>query len=166
TQAGQDHTMEYRMTAADGRDVWVLDVVSVTVVDGKPARFHGFFIDITERKRAEEGRRQLEQKLLEAQKLESLGVLAGGVAHEFNNLLTAIRGFAGLAAADLPADAPAQNYLSQIDGSAGRAAELCRQMLAYAGRGRFVVAPVDLSALLRDTGRLLHMAVSQHATLN
>ena len=92
-------------------------------------------------------RRQLEAQMQEAQKLESLGVLAGGIAHDFNNLLTAILGHANLALLQMAPDSPGCDNLREIENASRRAAELCRQMLAYAGRGRLVVEPVDLSRL-------------------
>jgi len=122
--------------------------------------------DITEHKRAEERRLALERKLLEAQKLESLGVLAGGIAHDFNNLLTIITGNAALALLDLPPDSPARESIMQIDNAAHRSAELTHQMLAYAGKGRFVVQPIDLSAFVSEMLPLLDAAISKTVTLH
>src|SRR5207249_3177024 len=97
--------------------------------------------------------------------LESLGVLAGGIAHDFNNLLTGILGFASLARMDLPGGSPLHTYLEQIERSSQRAADLCKQMLAYAGKGRFHVQRLDLSALLEETIPLLKMSISKKAML-
>ncbi len=110
-------------------------------------------------------RRALERKLQEAQKLESLGVLAGGIAHDFNNLLTGVLGNASLARMDLPLDSPVQSMLEQIELAAQRAADLCSQMLAYSGKGRFVVKRLDLNALIEDTTRLLQASISKRAVL-
>jgi len=110
--------------------------------------------DLTERK-------ALEHKLLETQKLESLGVLAGGIAHDFNNLLAIIIGNAGLARSDLPADSPARESVIQIEAAAHRAADLTRQMLAYAGKGRFVMQSLDLTDLVHDTMVLLEASVGK-----
>jgi PAS domain S-box-containing protein len=107
----------------------------------------------------------LERKMQESQKLESLGVLAGGIAHDFNNLLTGVLGNASLARMDLPPDAPVQPYLEQIEIAATRAADLCKQMLAYSGKGRFVVNRLDLNALIEDTTRLLQVSISKRAVL-
>ena len=93
--------------------------------------------------RAEEEHRALERQLLHVQKLESLGVLAGGIAHDFNNLLVSVLGNAGLALAELSPASPVRSRLTDIELAAQRAAELTRQMLAYAGRGRFVVQRVE-----------------------
>jgi signal transduction histidine kinase len=106
-----------------------------------------------------EQRRRLEQRMQQAQKLESLGVLAGGVAHDFNNLLTGILGQAGLARAAGPTDGPLAEQLAQIELTARRAAELTRQLLAYSGRGQFHVRPLALPDLVRDTVPLVRASI-------
>jgi len=115
--------------------------------------------DITERK-------QLEAQMQHAQKLESLGVLAGGIAHDFNNLLVGILGNASLALMDVPADSELHELLSDVETAALRAADLTKQMLAYSGRGRFVVRPLDLSAMVTEMAQLLHTVISKRATLH
>ena len=120
--------------------------------EGRIRRVVCSFSDITERKSAEDERKALERKLQESQRLESLGVLAGGVAHDFNNLLTGIIGYASLARQE--ANATGRDFLDRVLQSAQRAAELCAQMLAYSGRGRFVVTPLDLSRAVRDLSAL------------
>lgn len=128
--------------------------------------------DVTDRVVAEEAgrraaaeRRALDRKLQETQKLESLGILAGGIAHDFNNLLGAVLGNASLARMDLSPDSPVQTCLEQIELAALRAAELCKQMLAYSGKGHFVVQQLDLNALIEDTTRLLQVSISKRAVL-
>jgi two-component system, cell cycle sensor histidine kinase and response regulator CckA len=107
--------------------------------------------DITEQKRAAE-------QLRHTQKLESLGVLAGGIAHDFNNLLTGILGNASLALEDLP-NSPARQSIEAVVAASERAAQLAQQMLAYSGKGRFIVERVDLSAVVRSTLRMIRAAV-------
>jgi CheY-like chemotaxis protein len=92
-------------------------------------------------------------------------VLAGGIAHDFNNLLTGVLGNASLARMDLPEDSPVQPYLQQIEAAAARAADLCKQMLAYSGKGRFVVNRLDINALIEDTTRLLQVSISKRAVM-
>ena len=121
--------------------------------------------DITDRKLAEEERRKLEQQMLHAQKLESLGVLAGGVAHDFNNLLTAVLINANLAAMALPDDSPVQRMLGEIQQTTERAADLTRQMLAYSGRGKFVVGLFSLDELVKDMQQFLLSVISKKASL-
>jgi two-component system, cell cycle sensor histidine kinase and response regulator CckA len=107
--------------------------------------------DIGEQKRAAE-------QLRHTQKLESLGVLAGGIAHDFNNLLTGILGNASLAMEDLP-PSPARDSIEAVVAASERAAQLAQQMLAYSGKGRFIVERVDLSAVVRSTLRMIRAAV-------
>ena len=126
----------------------------------------GACIDITERKQAEEERLVLERQLQQSQKLESLGVLAGGIAHDFNNILTGVLGNAELALAELSPSAPGRENLLEIIQASHRAAALCRQMLAYSGRGQFVSELIDLNALVEDMLGLLKSAISKKALLN
>jgi PAS domain S-box-containing protein len=121
--------------------------------------------DISERKRIEAERRQFEQQMVQAQKLESLEVLAGGVAHDFNNLIAAIMGHAELTKRRLPPDSPAAPNLQQIEQAAERAADLARQMLAYSGKGRFVVETIDLNRLLEESLHMLKVSVSRNIDL-
>ncbi len=109
--------------------------------------------------------RNLEQQMLHSQKLESLGVLAGGIAHDFNNLLTGILGNADLAKAEMSSLAPARTSLEGIEVAARRAADLCRQLLAYSGRGRFVIQPIDLQELVEEMGHLLSVSISKKVVL-
>jgi signal transduction histidine kinase len=111
-------------------------------------------------------RHRSEEQLRNAQKLESLGVLAGGIAHDFNNLLVGVLGNAGMALLELPEDSPARQPIRDIEVSAQRAAELTRQMLAYSGRGRVHVEPVDLSQVVEEMSQLLRRVISRQAQLS
>jgi two-component system CheB/CheR fusion protein len=108
--------------------------------------------DITDRKR-------FERHLQHTQKLESLGLLAGGIAHDFNNLLTGILGNASLGLTELPDSAPMRRYFREIVSASERAADLTRQLLAYAGKGRFVLERIDLSQLVREIEPLIHTSI-------
>jgi PAS domain S-box-containing protein len=119
----------------------------------------GMLTDITERRQAEEDRRQLDAQMQQMQKLESLGLLAGGVAHDFNNLLTAVLGNSELALRELPAAAPARAPLGEIRTIARRAADLCRQLLAYSGRGGFSTEPMALPHMVEEISRILEVSV-------
>jgi signal transduction histidine kinase len=121
------------------------------------------------RKQVEAQREQLQAsqaQLLQVQKLESLGVLAGGIAHDFNNLLTAILGGASTASFVLPPDSPAQPHLHDTILAVRRAADLTRQLLAYSGKGRFDVRPVDLSTVVREIARLLETSVPRNVQIH
>ncbi|HTL53951.1 MAG TPA: response regulator, partial [Planctomycetota bacterium] len=121
--------------------------------------------DVTERKRAEEERHVLERQVQHSQKLESLGILAGGIAHDFNNLLTGILGHASLAQLDLSPDASTRAAILQIEIAARRAADLTNQLLAYSGKGKFVVQPVQLSQLVREMAQLLEISIPKKIRL-
>jgi nitrogen-specific signal transduction histidine kinase len=113
---------------------------------------------VTERARAEEQLRQ-------TAKLESLGVLAGGVAHDFNNLLVGILGNASLAADAVAPDHPVRELLQDVVSASEQAAQLTRQLLAYAGKGRFFVEPVNLSELVKEISNLVRASISRSVAL-
>lgn len=125
----------------------------------------GISEDITERKLAEEQQKSLERKLQETQKLESLGVLAGGIAHDFNNLLVSVLGNVGLVLVDLEPESPVREPIEQIKVAAQRAADLTRQMLAYSGKGRFVMQRVNLNTVITEMTQLLQVSISKNAQL-
>lgn len=114
--------------------------------------------DITEQKKIAEHLRQ-------TQKLESLGVLAGGIAHDFNNLLVGIIGNASLALTQLGQNSPPRHSIQEVLAAGERAAALIQQMLAYSGRGRFVVARIDLSKFIQETLSLIQAAVPRTVAL-
>ncbi len=155
-----------RIVRPDGTTRWIVARGAVLRdPEGRAIRRLGTLMDVTAQHLAEEEKSRIERKLQETQKLESLGVLAGGIAHDFNNLLTGILGNASLARLDLPPNSPAQPSLEQIELVAQRAADLCKQMLAYSGKGRFIVQRIDLSSLVRDTADLLRLSISKSAVL-
>jgi two-component system cell cycle sensor histidine kinase/response regulator CckA len=121
--------------------------------------------DVTEQKQAQREQLEFQRGLLELQKLESLGLLAGGVAHDFNNLLVGILGNASLALAELPPGSSLRSTIAQIELAAQRCAELTRQMLAYSGRGKFVVQPIELATLVEEMAGLIESALSKNARL-
>ncbi|MGA3098825.1 MAG: PAS domain S-box protein, partial [Bryobacteraceae bacterium] len=126
--------------------------------DGKSRGSVAVMSNVTELKRAE-------TRLREAQKLESLGLLAGGVAHDFNNLLVGVIGNASLAREVLPPDNPAAELLEGVIQAGDQAAHLTRQMLAYSGKGRFLVEPLNLSALIPEMTGLVRPSISKKIAL-
>ena len=157
---------EVEQPCKDGSIVWTEVIITPLFDDaGHFLLMLGITRDISERRRREEAQRSLEAQMLQAQKLESLGVLAGGIAHDFNNILTSILGNAELAQTDIPEGSPARGRLRDIDEASRRAADLCRQMLAYSGRGRVVVETVDLSALVGGMTHMLQVSISKKAVL-
>jgi two-component system cell cycle sensor histidine kinase/response regulator CckA len=147
-------------------------VHAVTFVRGLYAATGGFdgtvafVVDITARARAEELRLEMERRLLHSQKLESLGILAGGIAHDFNNLLMAMLGNLELAQRDLSPVSPVLPLVDAASHAARRAADLTRQMLAYSGRGKFLVARLDLNELVEENLQMLRTSIPRTVTLN
>ena len=121
--------------------------------------------DVTAERRATLERQALERQIFQSQKLESLGVMAGGVAHDFNNLLTGILGHADLALSAAEGSPALKKHLEAMRSTALRASDLTRQLLAYSGKGVFEMRRLDLSALVEDTVRLLEVAVPKAVSL-
>ncbi len=123
--------------------------------------------DLTERVTSERRQHDLEREIQRSQSLQSLAVLAGGVAHDFNNLLSGVVGNAELARRQVPPGAPPQlaECLAEIQCFADEAAQLSRQMLAYAGRRSLAIEAMDVNVELRDALRLLHATIDAKARL-
>ncbi|MDP6634921.1 MAG: response regulator [Phycisphaerae bacterium] len=141
----------------------IFNLVFAPVVGSGYVNIYGH--DITERKRGEDERHTLEAQIQHAQKLESLGVLAGGIAHDFNNLLMAILGNADLALMDLSPVSPVRENLMEIKRASQRAAELARQMLAYSGKGKFVIEALSLPEIVEEMAHILEVSISKKAVL-
>jgi two-component system cell cycle sensor histidine kinase/response regulator CckA len=136
---------------------WETHFSPIRSPQGMPAGVIGVSIDVTERRRAEHA-------MLQAQKLESLGILAGGIAHDFNNLLVAILGNAGIALMELGPNSPARDTIQEIEKAGQRAADLARQMLAYSGKGKFVIERVNLTSLVEEMTHLLRVSIGKGIT--
>ncbi|MDX8411048.1 MAG: response regulator [Mariprofundaceae bacterium] len=144
----------------DGADIIVERNITY-IKDGPnaPPSFISIFRDVT---REENLRQQMEH----TQRLESLGVLAGGIAHDFNNILTAILGNASLATTKLDATSPVKKHLGRIEDGAKRAADLCRQMLAYSGKGQFITQPIHLFTQVSEMSKLLEVSIAKNITIH
>ncbi len=154
---------EYRILRPDGSVRWLRD--SAVHVRGQDAdspsdTIVGIAEDITERKHDEARRAELEGRLRQHERLEGLGVLAGGVAHDFNNLLVGILGNIALAAQEVPRSSRAADLLRQAELAAQRAADLTRQLLAYAGKGSSAAQRIDLVTLAHEVVDYSRRAVS------
>ncbi len=151
---------EYRIVLPDDSIRW-LEARGQYVYDqsGRPVKMSGVVMDVTERKQTEEAMRN-------RQRLESIGLLAGGIAHDFNNLLTGIIGGTTFALDALPEDHPAYPMLRVASSASERAAHLTRQMLAYSGRGRFLIESIDLGLLVTETCALISASLRTGVTID
>ncbi len=141
---------EETIIRADGSKVELLvNTVPIRDASGQIRGCIGTYQDITTQQKMAAERIESERRLQEIQKLESIGVLAGGVAHDFNNLLTAILGYTHLLRQELPPETTAQTMLARVENSARQAAELCKQLLAYAGKGNYAMRPTSLNEVIR-----------------
>jgi PAS domain S-box-containing protein len=157
-RTGEGQTFEELVTVGDASRTLLTTKTPYRDASGSIIGIIGLCRDITDHKQTEEAVRR-------TQKLESLGLLAGGVAHDFNNLLVAILGQTSLGLSRLPADSPSRANLEKAVRAAERAADVTRQMLAYSGRGHFQVTTVDLNALILDNLHLLEVAVPKNVQL-
>ncbi len=156
---------EYRVLSDFGNYIWVRSIGRATPETDGSYHWQGVLIDVTRQKRIEEERQKLRERFLDAQKKESLSILAGGIAHDFNNLLVGILGNASLALTEISGNPSLQRTIQAIEQSAERAAELTRQILAYSGKGHFIVEEFNLSDLVLEMNQLLKATVSRKAIL-
>jgi signal transduction histidine kinase len=152
-EKGEPYDLELELIRGTGERNQVRTIRTIgkaTLVNGKVVRVFGNIADITEQKRAGEERRKLERELEIAKKRESLGTMAGGIAHQFNNLLTGVLGYIELARDSLPPASAASNHLREAEGSALRASELSRAMLVYLGQGVRQRKRLDVDRLVQE----------------
>ena len=153
------------ITKIGGREFYTETLKIPIVEEGSVVRVVTVLRDVTERRRKEEENRKLENRVRHAQKLESLGVLAGGVAHDFNNLLMTILGNADIALLELPETAEVRQRIEDIKKASLGASELTKQMLAYSGKGRFLVQLIDVNNLVGEMGNLLQVSIPKNVEL-
>ena len=142
---------EYTALRKDGGTFPVMIHSAPIFKEGKPVGLRGFMVDITDRKKAEEERRKLEVQFLQAQRFEALGTLAGGIAHDFNNLLMNIQGNTSLMLFEIEGTHPFFEPLKKIEKQVKSGAQLTRQMLGYARKGKFNVKSVDLNQIVDES---------------
>jgi len=163
--AGHPQTFEWKARHKSGRSFWVEVSIGSAELAGKSCVLAAVR-DITERKRSEEVRERAEEQTREAQRMESLGVLAGGIAHDFNNLLMTILGNADITLMETPPLASSRANINEIIKASRRAAELCAQMLAYAGKGKFVTRMVNVNDLIAGMSKMFETSVSKKVSLS
>ncbi|MDQ3023079.1 MAG: PAS domain S-box protein [bacterium] len=162
---GAGNVVEVEGLRADGKR-FPLEVSFGEMRKDGQVQYTGIFRDVSQRKHVEEERKRLETHMQHTQKLESLGVLAGGIAHDFNNLLVGILGHAEIAMMDLPDGHAARSPVEEIGLAARRAADLTNQMLAFSGKGKFVVQTLGLNHAVEEMNHLLRTFVSKRAQLS
>jgi two-component system, cell cycle sensor histidine kinase and response regulator CckA len=157
---------EYRLVASNESVVWVRDEATIVRDErGRPLFAQGFLLDISDRQRAQEDHDRLESELRQAQRLEAIGRLAGGVAHDFNNVLAAIIGFAKLLLRELPADSPQRERAEHIARAGDRAAALTQQLLAFSRRQLLTPQVLNLNDVIGDVRLLLERLIGEDIRL-
>ena len=151
------YTTEIRFLHRNGEEILTQASFSVQKdEDGQPISYSVIAHDIRQE-------RETQKKMEHTQRLESLGVLAGGIAHDFNNILAAIMGNAALAERkSLTEPELVQRYVANIVKSSEQAAKLCNQMLAYSGKGQFIIASIDLSTVVQGVTKLLEVSITKN----
>ncbi|MBS3920657.1 MAG: response regulator [Deltaproteobacteria bacterium] len=157
-------TMDWREFKVTTRDGGILESIwsNVRLSDGTQI---GIGIDITERKRAEEEKRILEEQFRQSQKMEAIGKLAGGVAHDFNNLLTIIKGYCQLSLPAIKGGDPLKENIEEVMKAADRAADLTRQLLAFSRRQVMEVQVLDLNTILKNLDKMLRRMIGEDIEL-
>lgn len=140
-EKGTETGNEYTAMRKDGTTLPVIIYATPIINKETPTGLRGIIIDMTERK-------QLESQLLEARKMEAVGTLAGGIAHDFNNILMGIQGYASLMLFNLESDHPHYTKLKKIESQVTSGADLTRQLLGFAQRGRYDIKTTDLNDIV------------------
>ncbi|MBU1986347.1 MAG: PAS domain S-box protein, partial [Proteobacteria bacterium] len=158
--------MEYRLLRADNTMLWVYERgQGIFDAAGKLLWLDGVIIDISEQRRAQEEKERLQVQLLQAQKMELVGILAGGVAHDFNNMLQAILGYSDLSLAQIEETSPVHEGLLEIRKAAMRSADLTRQLLAFARKQTINPKILDLNDTVVGMLKMLQRLIGENIDL-
>jgi len=158
--------IEYRILHSNGEIRWVFEKGKAIYDDADhPLWLDGVIFDISDKKSAQNHTEELEKKFLQAQKMESVGRLAGGVAHDFNNMLNVILGHAEMALEDLPNDHPVAGDLEEIQKAAQRSAQLTRQLLAFARKQTIAPKVLDLNESVEGMLKMLRRLIGENIDL-
>jgi len=165
-ESGADVRFEFRIVRADGAPRTLLQIVEVSRdAAGKATHIAGIMQDITERKQAEAEREKLEGQLLQARKMEAVGQLAGGVAHDFNNMLQTVLGTTELLLSATAPDDPRTTDLNEIMNAARHSADLTRQLLAFARKQTIAPKVLDLNDTVGDMLKMLRRLIGEDIEL-
>ena len=160
-------TVEVRYPAREARQWWLLNLVQQPGNDGgRNYCLYATFTDITERRLALEERKHLEMRLYHSQKMDAVGQLASGVAHDFNNILQAIQGHTEFARGDVDIDSPAQQSLQEVLQASGRARGLVRQLLAFSRREPIQNEVLDLNDLVYRFAKMIQRIIGKQIELH
>lgn len=161
------HKVEYRMRTKDGQYKWILDQAKIVSWDeqGKPLRMCGTHTDITERKLTEKKQEKLQNQLAQSQKMESIGQLAGGVAHDFNNILSVILGYTKLALDQVDDSSPLHEDLQEIYNAGERSADIVGQLLAFARKQTVAPKVLDLNESVDGMLKMLRRLIGEDIAL-
>jgi PAS domain S-box-containing protein len=161
-----DFHLEYRYVHADGKVIWTLgEVVPILGDDGNATMFVGTLTDITARKQAEKEKQALEVQLAQAQKMESIGRLAGGIAHDYNNMLNVIMNYAELAMVEVDQSSSVYEKLREILKAATRSAEITHQLLSFARKQVVLPEIFDLNDAVRNMFNMLRHLIGEDIEL-
>jgi PAS domain S-box-containing protein len=152
---------EYRVRTKNGTWRWLRSCGKIAKWDGdqNPEIFSGTTVDVTERVQAKEEKKRLENSLRQAQKMEAIGTLAGGLAHDFNNVLSAINGYMGIIRNHCSQDVKLSHYVDQVLGASNRATDLIRNMMAFSRQPKAEVLPLDIGAMVEEVLTLLRASI-------
>ncbi len=157
---------EWGLIRRDGAEIPVEMAISpIRETDGRITGYISIVRDITERKKAEKEKSELEAQLRQSQKMEAIALLAGGVAHDFNNILSVIMGNCDLCLLDLPTKDPIRANIEEIKNASRRAADLTRQLLAFCGRQILEPKVIDLNSLIKNLEKMLLRIIGEDIEL-
>ena len=158
---------EFKVRKKDGSKIWITNSTrAVTDQNGDIIYYEGVVNDITDRKRAEEEKARIEEKYRQAQKVEAIGRLAGGIAHDLNNLLVPILGYGEILLNDFSPDDPKHKFLKQIVNTSLRARELVRQLLAFSRKQTLEYRTLDLNKIIGEFKELLRRTIREDIEVN
>jgi len=165
-ETGSIGTVEYTFLKKDGT-FFPVELKASLILDKKkkPGAILCVSRDITERKRVEQEKAALEEQFRQSQKMEAIGRLAGGISHDFNNLLTIIKGYSQLFRIEIKENDPLRRNIEQITKATDRASGLIRQLLAFSRRQIFEMRVLDLNTVLRELEKMLRRVIGEDIEL-
>jgi PAS domain S-box-containing protein len=157
--------IEYRITAKNGKVLWVKENARIVKI-GNERLLHGTIFNITQQKKAEEEKNKLEEQVRYSQKLEAIGTLAGGVAHDFNNILSILMGYTDLSLRGIPSENPAYSHLNQIQKAINRAKDIIQQLLTFSRKVEAKKQPLDVGPIITETFTFLRSTIPANIDLH